>query len=58
MSASHPTCEDPNCAICQERLRLAALKLERGLRPAGQLRQTIAKIKEHARRLRTRQGAA
>ena len=51
MSDQHPTCEDPDCAICKERVRLAALKIERGLRPAGRLRQIAAKIKEHARRL-------
>ena len=49
--SAHTTCEDPGCAICQERARLVALKIERGLRPAGNLRRVIAKIKERSRRL-------
>lgn len=57
MSDQHPTCEDPSCAICQERVRQAALKIERGLRPAGRLQQVAAKIKAHARRL-SKQGRA
>lgn len=51
MRDDHPTCEDPSCVICQERVRQAVLKIERGLRPAGHLRSITAKIKESARRL-------
>jgi len=54
----HATCEDPSCAICQERVRRAALKIERGLRPEGNLRLTVEKIKERARRLHARSGRA
>jgi len=56
--SDHVTCEDPTCVICQERERIAALKIERGLRPTGNLRLTVAKIKERARQLRARTGHA
>lgn len=54
MSNQHRTCEDPSCTTCQERLRLAALEIERKLRPAGRLKLAAAKVKERARRLRAR----
>jgi hypothetical protein len=54
MNTPHPTCEDPACAICKERVRQAVLKIERGLRPAGRLRVVMAKIKESARQLHGR----
>jgi len=50
----HPTCEDPACAICQERVHQAVRKIQRGLRPAGRLRTVMAKIKESARQLHGR----
>jgi len=50
----HPVCEDPSCLICQERLRLATLDIERKLRPAGSLLRAAAKVKARARRLRGR----
>ena len=52
--SEHPTCEDPDCAICKKRERLLARKLDRGFRPAGRLRLVVARIKEIARNARAR----
>ena len=52
MSDQHQTCEDPGCATCQDRLRLAALDIERGLRPAGRLMRAAARVKANARSLK------
>ena len=58
MTDPHPTCEDPDCATCEERIRLASLGIERGLRPAGRLLLAAARVKAIARRLLRTNGSA
>lgn len=46
------------CATCMERYRLAGLNLERGLRPAGRLRQKLHRIRDLAQKIARKRGDA
>ena len=51
-------CMKDECTLCMERYRLAALDLERALRPGGSLRLKLSRIRELAREIELRRGRA
>ena len=46
------------CRSCMERYRLAALDLERALRPGGRLQLKLVGIRKLVRKIETRRGRA